>query len=512
MIEMQNDKPLVDRIDEFLVEIKDLYYFYQHNEDMLDIYEGNLLPYVEKLMKSTLDSRYYELIKHRIVPINFAQRITDKLAKSYADEPLRKCKDQDFIDYYVQTLDLDSRMMLAEEYSYLNRGYALKPKLTNKGKIKMDVIPYDKFLVIADDSSDKMMPTVFIEFLGKTERQYPDKRHRDGVRVEEVDCYIAYSDTEIIGFDSNGHKIPELTEGINDVNPIGMIPFVYGNRSNSNIVPKQDTDFLKLSKILPLMLSDINGAIMFQCFTLIYGIDVEFNDATMSPNAIWDLSSRDKSDKTAQIGTLQPSVDSDKALKFFRNILAMWLDTKGIDGSSITQMDSQDIASSLSKAMDEMDTTEARKKSIKYLAKEEKHLFILLAKLNNYWLKLDEARDLKLKPVDEKKIIDSISIEFKEPMMKLDYTTEIQNSVTMLQNGLSYREKEIRRLHPYASEEEINQIFYEYGDKRPKVGSKDIKQAVDPKNEEVKPPQNTITNNQEEESSEDDEEPSTNQE
>jgi hypothetical protein len=92
-------------------------------------------------------------------------------------------------------------MMLAEEYSYINRGYALKPKLTNKGKIKLDVLPYDKFLVLADDASDNMTPTVFIEFLGKTERQYVDMRYKDGTRFEEVDCYIAYTDTEIIGFE-----------------------------------------------------------------------------------------------------------------------------------------------------------------------------------------------------------------------------------------------------------------------------------------------------------------------
>ena len=506
MIEIQNNNPLVSRIDEMLTAIEDHKLFYQHNEEILDIYEGNLLPYVEKLMEETLDARYFKLIKHRITPINFTQKITDKLAKSYADEPLRKCDNQDFVDDYVKMLDLDSKMMLAEELSYLNRGYALKPKLTNRGKIKMDVLPYDKFFVMADDNSDKLMPTVFIEFLGKTERQYADNRYKGGVRVEEVDCYIAYSDEEIIGFDSNGHQLMEIAEDLGYKNPINAIPFVYGNRSYSNIVPKQDTDFLKLSKILPLMLSDINGAIMFQCFTLIYGIDIEFNDATMSPNAIWDLSTNKKSDKPGQIGTIKPEVDSDKALTFFKNILAFWLDSKGIDGSAITKLDSQDLASSLSKAMDEMDTTEARKKSIKYLSKEEKELFVLLSKLNNYWLKVPEARDLKLKRVDEKQIEESIEIEFKEPVVKLDYTTEIDNSIKMLDRGLSYREKEIRRLHPYASEDEINQIFFEYGEKRPETGSKVITDAVDPKKEDVMPPANTNTSENEENNEEEDEE------
>lgn len=481
MIEMEEQKPLASRIDEFNEQIKDYCKFYEHNEELLDIYEGNLLPYVEKLMCETLDKRYYELIKHRILPVNFILKIVDKLAKSYAESPVRTCEDQEFIDQYESMLDLDSKGMLAEEYSHLNKGYAYKPKLTNAGKIKLDVLALDKFLVIADDSSDKQMPTVFIEFMGKTDRMKIIKNKEE---IVKVDWYIAYSDDEIIAFDSAGDKMDEPTEALGDINPIGQIPFVYGNRSVSNIMPKQDTDFLKLSKILPLMLSDINGALMFQCFTLIYGIDVEFNDAVMSPNAIWDLKSNPKADKPAQIGTLQPSVDSDKALAFFKNILSLWLDSKGIDAGSIMQLDSQAMASGLSKAMDELDTTEARKKSIKKLASEEKQLFSLLAKMNNYWLTLPLSDGLDLRQVDVDKITDTIEVEFKEPMAKLDFTAEVNNSLIMLREGLSYREKEVKRLHPFISEDEIDLIFFEYGTDRNELGSTDVKEGVEPSDEE----------------------------
>lgn len=475
MINNTEVKPLMERIPLILGKIQDYDDFYCHNEEILDIYEGNLLPYVEKLMCETLDKRYFEQIKHRLLPINFVQKVTDKLAKSYAEAPIRMAEDQDFIDKMVDMLDIDEAMMLSEEYSYLNRGYALKPKLTNKGKIKLTSIPYDKFLVLAEDESDRLEPTIFVEFMGLTERQIIQDtdvvRSRDERVTKDINWYIAYTDTEILAFDEQGTIMPEITESIANKNPIGMIPFVYGNRSVSNIVPKQDTDFLKLAKVLPLMLSDINGAIMFQCFTLIYGIDIEFKDAKLNPNAIWELESKRGGDTNGSVGTLQPSVDSDKALNWFKNILAMWLDSKGIDAGSITKLDSSNIASGLSKAMDELDTTEARKKSIKKLQKEEKQLFKLLAKMNNYWLKLPEARDLKLTTVDENKLEESLTIEFKEPMAKLDYTTEIQNSINMLQNGLSYREKEIKRLHPYASDDEINQIFNEFGVERTEIGA-----------------------------------------
>jgi hypothetical protein len=86
--------------------------------------------------------------------------------------------------------------------------------------------------------------------------------------------------------------------------------------------------------------------------------------------------------------------------------------------------------------------------------------------------------------VDVAKVEDSMEVEFKEPMPKLDYTTEITNSISMLQNGLSYREKEIKRLHPYATDDEINQIFFEYGESRHEIGSSEVEEAVEPSNEE----------------------------
>jgi len=69
-------------------------------------------------------------------------------------------------------------------------------------------------------------------------------------------------------------------------------------------------------------------------------------------------------------------------------------------------------------------------------------------------------------------------------MAKLDYTTEITNSVTMIREGLSYREKEVKRLSPYMSEEEINQVFFEYGVDRYEVGSTEVKDGVDPAKQE----------------------------
>ena len=147
--------------------------------------------------------------------------------------------------------------------------------------------------------------------------------------------------------------------------------------------------------------------------------------------------------------------------------------------------------------MDELDTTEARKKSISMLREEEKELFVLLAKLNNYWITVPESRDLDLRLVDVEEMEASYNTEFKEPMPKVDITTEINNSVTMLSQGLSYREKEIMRLHPYITEDEINQIFFEFGESRYEIGSKEVKEGVEPKEDEQPSQEQEIENREE---------------
>jgi hypothetical protein len=124
----------------------------------------------------------------------------------------------------------------------------------------------------------------------------------------------------------------EATEYLVDnqgVNPVGVIPFVYGKRQKNKLIPVLDSDMLAVVKSIPCMLTDGAGAQMFQAFTILYGIDVNVENLKMSPNAFWSIKSDQSSDKNPQIGSIKPEADTQKILEFVASIFTIWLETKG---------------------------------------------------------------------------------------------------------------------------------------------------------------------------------------
>lgn len=287
---------LKDQIPAILQYIKDSAAFTEHNASILEIYEGNLKKYVYDVMRRTLSENYFNKIESRLVPVNILKRVIDKLSKVYADDPTRTSTNyQDFIDEYTIWTKLNEKGNSADEYANMFKGYAWEPYVY-KGKPRIRTLPYDRFLVMSDDMVDPLNPTVFIKFMGKREKK--NLRGRTN-----CNAYYVYTDQEFLAIDSDGEILVNEMGDTQGINPVGRIPFVYGNRSRIDLTPCVDSDIKQMAILLPTMLSDLGGAQLFQCFSIMYTIDVEQANLTMSPNALWDLKSDPKSDKTPQIGS-----------------------------------------------------------------------------------------------------------------------------------------------------------------------------------------------------------------
>lgn len=416
--------------------------FLEHNAKALNIFEGALMVYVKKLMEKSLSPSYFDTIKDRIIPINVLTRIIEKLSKVYAYPVKRESSDQDFVDFLVKELDLDSLMLEAEEYSHLHKGYALEPYLDGTNP-KVRVLPYDRFLPFGTDPKDPTKMTGIIKFMGKVEHH-----------GENVELYHWWTANEFVAFTEKGVYSPDMTAdeqgNLITVNPIGRIPFIYGNRAKSRLVPIADTDVLQLTQMIPVVLSDLGGSIMYQCFTIIYGVDVKTANLTMSPNAFWDIKSDAKSEKTPQIGTIKPEADVDKILTFVSNIFSLWLETKGVRVGSMGGITSSNLASGISKIIDEMDTSEARRKSMRYMRKEETELWELLAVMNNYWIEsVPEYRASKVN-------LDTfeVSVEYTEPQPNLSRKEKIENVKMEFDAGFLDADSVIEELYPELSPEQ----------------------------------------------------------
>jgi hypothetical protein len=53
--------------------------FLKQNAEALEIYDGNLKPYIDQILRSSLSDNYYSAIKDRILPINILQIYVNKV-------------------------------------------------------------------------------------------------------------------------------------------------------------------------------------------------------------------------------------------------------------------------------------------------------------------------------------------------------------------------------------------------------------------------------------------------
>lgn len=434
-----------EKIDFLYKQVKDKSSYLENNEHKLEIYEGKLMDFVLEIMSKTLSRNYFERIKSRVIPINVLTRVMDKMSKVYINEPDRRSDlSQDWVDKVEKTTDINMIMSLCDTYANLFKGYLVQPYVYNR-EIKLRPIEFDKFLPIAEDKANPEKMTGLILCMGEI-------KDSKGNRVKK---YYYYSDNEFIPFMTGASEKamvyePDL-EGNDGVNPYGFIPYVYGNRSITKVLPKQDTDIAQIAKVLPVILSDISGAVMFQCFSVVYGVDVKADNLTMSPNAFWSLKSDKNSDTSPSVGTIKPEVDSDKVRNLVKDIFSLWLETKGVRVGNIGSMDGSNFASGISKIIDEMDVFEIKKQSIGFFKKEEKELWQKLVSMNNDWVKQDE--------IDNEIISEDTQVEtiFDDPRPETPRSEEVETKKKEVESGFLDRETAIRELYPDLSDEQVKE-------------------------------------------------------
>jgi hypothetical protein len=453
-------KSLREMMPEMLAYINDQSLHMHNSREALEIYEGDLMDRVKKILQSTLSKEYYNTIKDRIIPINFMPKIVNKMSQVYNLSPNRKCVEQDFVDSYSNWIDINSIMQIADDYSNMAKAYAIEPYVNPKGKPCLRVMFPNEFTVMGTDPRDKTMPTIFIKFMGE---YCKDKVYRGKQIQKYTEWFIAYSDTEILAFDADGDSREEITGMTEGINPVGRIPFVYGNRSRRCIIPTMDTDLVQMIKMFPVLFSDLGGAIMYSCFSVIYTVDLDSGDLKLSPNGFWDFKSNPDLQKTPMIGTIKPDADIDKVLRFLTNIMGAWAESRSIKIGAIGEMSGENMVSGFSKLIDNMDTFDIIKKQIPFFKREEKDLFHLLAVMNNQWLKTGEI-DQDLYPimeVSEFDVLNTFEATFDEPKVKEDRKAVVDTQVVELNNRLTTQKRAIQKINPDLDSEEIENLISE---------------------------------------------------
>lgn len=364
-----------DKIVE-LVEKKQSYL--AHNFQLIDIFEGNLQCYIDAELKRQLSAQTYQQAMFRLSPVNILPKVIDKLTNIYQTSVNREViggteADDELLDWASDSMEANVFLNTSNELYNLCKTSLIYP-YAYKDKPKIRVIQNDRFVAYSDDQLAPHIPTQITIF---------------GDMIDGVAIYWTWDAQSFMISDSNGDLRRDLMakyDNYDGINPIGRLPFVYVNESKNKLYPTIDTDTLKMVKVLPVMLTDLNVAAMFQSFAIIYGIDVDFSELKFAPNVVWSAKSDPTTDKKPEVGTIKPQVDYDQVLGLIQSQLSMWLSSKGIRASSIGTLTQDNFASGISKVIDEMDTYEARQKQVEVYKAAEKDLWdLVLHDMLPYW-------------------------------------------------------------------------------------------------------------------------------
>lgn len=447
---------LKDEIPYIIKEIQKHSTLLKQNHSLFEIYEGQLLPYVEKALCEQLSPQSYEQARHRIAPINVLKRIIDKLSKIYQQNPVRRVvdgtdADAELLAWYEDKLRIDERFNQSNEFLNLQKNNLIEPFI-DEGEPKMRVYSAHQFWVFSNNMVDPTQPTHVAVFESD---HSVDGGKKDKIRFYSADEFlIADSDGEILRDEMNAIGNPE------GVNPYGVLPFSYVNTSSNMLVPLPDTDTLCMSTLIPILLTDLNHAVQFQSFSMVYGVDIDIQDIKRAPNAFLDLKSDPASDKTPQVGSIKPDVDIDQVLGLVASEFSLWLNTRGIKPGTIGTLNRDNFASGVSKMIDEMDISEHRQKQVTIYKNVEANFWELLLKdLHPFWVANGMIENRQLFSPSAQ-----VETNFAPQVPMMRRGEMIKELLEEVRAGFTTVRRAIKSLNPQMSEEEIDELIREIED------------------------------------------------
>ncbi len=428
-----------------------------HNARLFSMFEGELLDFILADLKVQLSDKAFDIAKHRVAPINILIRLIDKLSKIYIKGPKRTVidgndNDVELLRWYEEKMHFDAQMNQINELFNLHKTVTIEPFLQN-GFPQVRGIPADRSLWWSNDVLNPVHPTHWIKQMGT-----------QMVGGRETDVKFVYTDDEFQIVDKDFKVIPQLmnASGLDGTNSFGKIPGVYINRSLYSIVPPVDTDLERMVKLFPIMLSDMNFAIMMQAFSIFFGIDIDDQNITLSPNAFWSFKTDPASKNAPQIGTLKPDVDIAETMQYMAALLQLWLNSRNVRPGTIGIISGDNAASGISKIIDESDTSEDRQKQVQFFTKGEQSFWeLIIQTMHPMWRNMKQI-DTNLDWSKSAKI----KVEFPEQIplsRRMDRLNEAEKELAL---GLTLEVIQIQKLNPGMTEDEAEDLLQKIEDNK----------------------------------------------
>lgn len=416
-----------------------------NNRIALNILKGNLMPYLCEAVDRQLNPKSAAVAKERIPPFNLMKRVIDKLSKIY-DQKTSRIADpsgpagNEMVEWYMKSFGGVRSFNAANEY-FNTFKYCLWQPVVYKGKPRLRALANDRFLPWSEDNTDPTDPDGILVLLGKSK----------SISGKETQEYLAYSDSQIVKFNSEFELLP-IFDNPEYVNEVGRLPFVYTNRSEDQLIPTQDTDMVQMTICMPIIAADLNYALLYQAFSVVYGIDVDDKDLEWGPQTFLRFKSDPNRETKPEIGTIKPQVDISETKDWIIAQISLWLSTRGIRPGTIGTS-AEGFSSGISKMIDEMDTSEDRNKQVGYFLHAEADLWDLMPRMHEIWRARGEIQQSKW-PAGV-----TVITNFAEQVPSVRRGEVMDTIKKEMEAGLLDRMSAKKRLDPHMTNEEITEFL-----------------------------------------------------
>lgn len=472
---MPTKRPLVELIPDIVQHYNSYQEYLQFNLRLYRMAEGQVKTEVEdSLRQEILSQSALRRALQRIPAINVLKKAVDKLSKVYMESPLRLTNedaDKEIMANIVRDSGLDNVMRDANRILNVHHTFALEPFVEN-GKHKVRALWAHQFLPFSDNVENPLQMTVFIKLLGNDIKYIEQVGNDKGKRKEAkkeirmVNILGLYSDQEFLIIDSDGaiREDKMLEMGItSSVNPFGVIPFIIGTRSNSELVPFPNQSAFDITILIPKLLTDLNYASQFMSHSIIWTKNANLEGQEINPDAIVDLGDKTEANGEPEIGTIDPKVDIDRILKLVEFEMSSYFSTIGIKTSVSGSLSPGKEESGVSKAIDEGDTTAERKNQTEFFREIEQKFWNLMSKVHSIWSKEGRLVEGERKLFTDK-FVDTFRIKYAEAKTLKSHNQLLEEIKTARELKLMSRRQALRLLNPDYTEDQISEILKEVDD------------------------------------------------
>lgn len=390
-------------------------------------------------------------LEKRLFPLNIMKKIINKTSKVYAEQPVRSTvgkddDDDEMIKLLEDSFKVSLKMPTANKVYNIYKKNLFEPFVDKDGIPRLRSLPPFTYHAFSFDNLCKEIPDLIVKVVNNS--------HDDEKMV-----LAWYTSEEFVLTNGKNDVLTDRMQAMKNkdgINPYGVLPFVYTVNSDISTEPIPEDDLFAVSVAIPIILSDLSFGSKYQAWSLIWTIGMN-GDLPTGPNSVVHLK-RDADGNPPSINQVKPNLSIDETLRLVERVVDYLLWTHNLQAGSVSgQLNAQNAASGISKAIDNSDLSEDKKMQQAIFREAEKELWTKTA-LNLYpvWMK---------QGVLSQKFRKAFSADFEpsiimqEPKVVMSEKEKIENSKLKLASpALSTRARELANIYPSMGPEELQQL------------------------------------------------------